>query len=84
VKFLELGPGPQASVGSGSPVPMRAVVDLGGLTPGDVRVEAVVGHIAATGQLEGSEVLTLPPVEQRGAAYVFEREFVPKMTGRLG
>jgi starch phosphorylase len=84
VKFLELGPGPQASVWSGSSIPMRAVVDLAGLKPEDVRVEAVVGRVGSTGQLEQTEVLKLPAVEQRGAAYVFERQFVPQITGRLG
>ena len=84
VKFLELGPGPQASVWSGSAIPMRAVVDLAGLSPSDVRVEAVVGRVGSTGQLEEAEVLTLPAVEQRGAAFVFERQYVPQQTGRLG
>ena len=63
---------------------MRAVVDLAGLKPNDVRVEAVIGRVGSTGQLEDTQVLTLPSVEQRGAAYVFERQFVPQQTGRLG
>jgi starch phosphorylase len=84
VRFLELDPGPEASVTSGSPVPMGAVVDLAGLTPEDVRVEVVVGRVGITGQIEDSEVLTLPAVEQRGSAYVFKREVVPRQTGRLG
>ena len=45
---------------------MRAVVDLAGLKPTDVRVEAVIGRVGSTGQLEDTEVLTLPAVEQRG------------------
>ena len=84
VKFLDLGPGPQAAVMSGSAIPMKAVVDLGGLTPKDVRVEAVVGRVGITGQLEDTEILNLPAVEQRGSAYVFEHQFVPHQTGRLG
>jgi glycogen phosphorylase len=84
VKFLELGAGPEASVMSGSAVPMRAVVDLAGLKPEDVRVEVVVGRVGVTGQIEESEVLTLPAVEQRGSSYVFQREVVPRQTGRLG
>jgi starch phosphorylase len=63
---------------------MRAVVDLAGLKPDDVRVEAIVGRVSSSGQLEDTEVLTLPAVEQRGATFVFERQFVPQMTGRLG
>jgi glycogen phosphorylase len=84
VRFLELGPAPQASLWSGSAIPMRAVVDLGGLAPDDVRVEAIVGRVGSTGQLEDTEIVTLPAAEQRGAAYVFEREFIPHQTGRLG
>jgi starch phosphorylase len=84
VRFLELGPGPDASVISGSPIPMRTVVDLAGLSPSDVRVEAVVGRVGITGQLEETQILRLPPIEQRGSAYVFQKEFVPRQTGRLG
>lgn len=84
VRFLELGPGPQASVLSGSLIPMRAVVDLAGLTPEDVRVEVVIGRVGSTGQLEDSEIVTLPAIEQQGTAYIFERQLVPQHTGRLG
>jgi starch phosphorylase len=69
---------------SGKPIPMRATVDLAGLRPDDVRVEAVVGRVGVTGQLEETEVLSLPAVEQAGDVYVFAREFVPLQTGRLG
>jgi starch phosphorylase len=84
IKFLELGPGPDASVTSGSSIPMRAVLDLAGLTPGDIRVEAVVGRVGVSGKLEETDVITLPHVEQRGSAFVFQKDFVPQQTGRLG
>lgn len=84
VRFLELGPGPDASVMSGSPIAMRTVVDLAGLTPEDVRVEAVIGRVGVEGQLENTEVLALPAIEQKGAAWVFEKEYLPQQTGRLG
>lgn len=84
VRFIEVGPGPGASVMSGSAIPVKTIVDLGGLTPSDVRVEAVVGRVGPSGQLEDSDVLTLPAIEQRGSAWVFEKEFVPHQTGRLG
>jgi starch phosphorylase len=84
VKFLELGPGPEASVLSGSAIPLRAIVDLAGLAPQDVRVEVVVGRVGVSGRLEDTEVLTLPAVEQRGSAFVFQKEIVPHQTGRLG
>ena len=84
VDFLEIGPVPDRSVVSGQSVPMRAVVELAGLRPEDVRVEAVIGRIAANGQLEETQVMTLPPTEQHGSAFVFGKEFVPYQTGRLG
>jgi glycogen phosphorylase len=85
VRFVEMGPGPDASVMSGSAIPVRTVVDLSVLTPSDVRVEAVVGRVGTGGQLEDTEVLTLPAMEQRGSsAWLFEKEFVPHQTGRLG
>jgi starch phosphorylase len=84
VGFVDLGPGPGKSVTSGSAIPLRAAVDLAGLKPGDVRVEAVLGRVGPAGQLENTQILTLPPVEQSGTVVVFGREFVPLETGRLG
>jgi glycogen phosphorylase len=84
VSFLEVGPGPDVSVLTGRPIPMRAVVNLAGLTPKDVRVEAVIGRVGVNGNLEETQVMSLPSVEQQGDAYVFVREFVPHQTGRLG
>ena len=84
VAFLEIGAGPEPSILSGQNVPMRAVVELAGLTPEDVRVEAIFGRVGVTGELEQTESVTLPAIEKRGSAYVFEREFKPAQTGRLG
>jgi starch phosphorylase len=84
VRFVEAGPGPGGSVTSGKPVPVRAHIDLAGLAPTDVRVEAVFGRVDSNGHLEETEVLTLPPVEQNGPVAVFCRDIVPERTGRLG
>jgi starch phosphorylase len=84
VHFVEIGPEPEGALLSGQPMPLRAVVDLAGLKPDDVRVEAVIGSVGVGGRLERTEVLTLPPVGQQGGAVVFAREFVPSQTGRLG
>jgi glycogen phosphorylase len=84
VSFVKIGPGPDVSVLTGLPIPVRAVVNLAGLTPDDVRVEAVVGRIGVNGNLEETQVMTLPSVEQAGSEYVFLKEFVPHQTGRLG
>jgi glycogen phosphorylase len=84
VGFVEIGPGPDLSVLTGRPIPVRAVVNLAGLSPKDVRVEAVIGRIGVNGNLEETQVMTLPAVQQEGSAYVFLKEFVPHQTGRLG
>ncbi len=84
VNFLEIGPGPDRSVLSGRPVPLRAVLALSGLSPRDVRVEAVVGRVSPAGDLQDTTVLTLPPCEERGDVAVFQKEFLPHLTGRLG
>ena len=84
VSFVHIDGGPDGPVYSGKPIPMRTSVELAGLTPDDVRVEAVVGRIGVSGQLEDTEVLTLTPVEQSGTVFIFAKEFVPQQTGRLG
>ncbi len=84
VKFVEIGPGPAGPVLTGASVPLRAMVDLAGLSPKDVRVEAVVGRIGSTGKLENTQVLTLRPVEQQGQAYTYADTYVPHQSGRLG
>src|SRR5271157_5476946 len=84
VKFVEAGPGPAGSVTSGRPVPVRAAIDLAGLKPDDVRVEAVIGRVDNNGYLEETEVLVLPAVEQQGSVAIFGRNIVPERTGRLG
>lgn len=84
VSFVELGATPNGPVLSGKPVPVRAVVDLAGLKPQDVRVEVVIGRVGVTGQLEDTEIMLLPAVEQRGQVVVFEKEIVPQQTGRMG
>jgi len=84
VKFVEAGPGPGGSLTSGRPVPVRAAIDLAGLGPSDVRVEAVFGRVDSNGHLEDTEVLTLPSISQEGSVAVFCRDIVPERTGRLG
>jgi starch phosphorylase len=75
---------PNGSVLSGSPVKLNATVELAGLEPADVRVEAVVGHIGAEGELIDMQVLALAPLEQNGTKVKFGRDFTPLATGRLG
>jgi starch phosphorylase len=60
------------------------LLDLAGLEPADVRVEAVVGHIGVNGQLLGTCTLPLKAAERRGTAVLFANEFTVQQTGRLG
>jgi starch phosphorylase len=84
VRFVEAAPPPAEPITSGRSLPVRAAIDLAGLTPGDVRVEAVLGKVGATGSLEDAEVIVLPPAGQEGAATLFARDLTPQYTGRLG
>ncbi|MEO8099002.1 MAG: alpha-glucan family phosphorylase [Acidobacteriota bacterium] len=69
---------------NGSPLPLRAEIDLAGLQPTDVKVEALVGHVGAESELEDVDVIPLVAREQRGPVWVFGESFVPRTTGRLG
>ena len=84
IKFVEFGEGPGDQVMSGSAVPLRATVELAGLQPSEVRVEAVIGQIGVNGQLQSTYALPLVPVEERGTAVVFANEFTVQQTGRVG
>jgi starch phosphorylase len=84
VAFTESGGLGTSAMLSGTAIPLRAGLDLAGLTPKDVRVEAVVGKIGSKGELVETQVLTLDPLEQHGDQYLFGRDFAPLATGRLG
>ncbi len=84
VRFVESGREMDDSFVAGQPVDMRATLDLAGLEPQDVRVEAVVGRLSVVGLLEDTEVVQLRPEGASGTATVFSRQFVPQQTGRLG
>lgn len=84
VNFVDAGPGPIGAVTSGHTVPVRAAVEMAGLTPEDVRVEVVVGKVGATGSLEDTETIQLPATGQEGSVTVFAIDLKPRFTGRLG
>jgi len=84
ITFVDLGGGPGDLVVSGSAVPLQATVDLAGLKPSDVRVEAVIGPIGVNGQLQTTHILPLVPVEEQGNAVVFASEFTVQESGRVG
>ena len=85
VRFLNASFGENAGeILAGSSIPLRAGLDLAGLSPKDVRVEALVGRVGPGGELEDTEVLTLPYVSEQAGQVMFGTEFVPLVTGRLG
>ena len=84
VTFVESNSAPVISVTSGRPVAVRTAIDLAGLTPDDVRVEAVLGRVDSNGHLQETEVMVIPSVEQQGSVAVFAKDVVPERTGRLG
>jgi glycogen phosphorylase len=84
IRFLEASAGTDATVHAGASLPLRARIDLAGLAPTDVRVEALIGRIGAQGDLEDAQVLTLDRLEQQGTVFLFGRTFSPQATGRLG
>ncbi|MEP6962915.1 MAG: glycosyltransferase family 1 protein, partial [Acidobacteriota bacterium] len=69
---------------NGAPIPMRAELNLAGLQPQDVKVEALIGHVGPESELEDVTVVPLTAREQRGDVWVFADSFVPRNTGRLG
>jgi starch phosphorylase len=69
---------------SGRPVTVRAAIDLAGLEPSDVRVEAVIGSVNSNGHLEDTEVMVLPSLERHDHVVTFGRDIVPERTGRIG
>jgi len=84
IRFLDFGDTPGEQVMSGSAVPLRATLDLAGLSPTEVRVEAVIGQIGVNGQLQQTYTLPLAPVEEKGSAVTFASEFTVQQTGRVG
>ena len=84
VRIVETSPAPLGAVTSGKVIQVRAAVDLAGLKPRDVRVEAVLGRVGPNGNLEDTEVIVLPATEEFESVTVFSREIAPRHTGRLG
>jgi starch phosphorylase len=84
IRFVEIDGGAASTIQTGGVVPLRAAVELAGLTPNDVRVEAVVGRVDSDGNLEDTTVIPLPVIEERGGVHLFGQEYAPHRTGRLG
>ena len=76
---------PSAPLLASKPVSLRAAVDLAGLEPSDVHIEALVGRISPHGFLEAADVIPMKATESSSqGSHVFTAEYVPRQTGRLG
>jgi glycogen phosphorylase len=84
VRIADASGGPGPCVLTGTPIRLEAALELGGLAPADVRVEAVIGRVNSDGALEETSVVTLPYVTRREGREIYGRNFVPHQTGRLG
>ncbi len=84
VRFVKIEPELTEPVLSGQPLQFRAVLDLAGLQPADVRVEVVIGRVSSSGELEEAEVLVLPPAEKLGEGHLFTKGYIPSQSGHLG
>ena len=77
--------GDQGAAAIGERREVSAVVNLGSLSVGDVRVELLHGPVAADGSLVSSEVETLRPDDAPGDdGWVFTGEFVCRDSGEYG
>lgn len=83
VRFQYCGLGADG-ISTGAAIPVVAELDLAGLEPSDVRVEAVVGRVGPTGELQNVELVGLNPQSQRGTVWTFTQNYRPSFTGRLG
>ncbi len=84
VRIVESSPATPGTVTGGNQILVRAAVDLVGLNPTDVRVEAVLGRVGPNGALEDTEIIVLPAAGESGGFTMFAKDIVPRHTGRLG
>jgi starch phosphorylase len=71
-------------ISTGAEIPLRVEVDLAGLEPKDVRVEALVGRIGPSGEMLDPRAVSLRPQSRRESIWTFAENYRPTFTGRLG
>lgn len=85
VNFREVGANTSGdSIVAGTPILLRAVVDLAGLQATDVRVEAVIGRVGNDGRIEATSIIELLPQGASNPLQSFTQQFTPRISGRLG
>lgn len=74
-----------SSMSLGGVIPIRAFVNLAGLSPSDVLVQSVFGHVDARDQIEDSQRLTLEPISEIGGGrWIFGGEIPLLLSGSFG
>ncbi len=69
----------------GDRIPVRAEVDLAGLEPDEVRVEAYIGRSYENGNIKGGSPLPLLPANEcNGSIHVFTGKILCLSSGRIG
>ncbi len=69
----------------GDRIPIRAEVELAGLRPDEVRVEAYIGRFDEHGNISGGSPLPLlPSNESKGTIHVFTGKILCLSSGRIG
>ncbi len=84
IRFVETGADPEDHVMSGASLPISVKLDLGDLTPDELRVEAVIGQVGVSGQLQDTVVIPLSPQSNGVGPVNFTSEFRVQQTGRIG
>ena len=84
IRFVDLAKHSEDQIMSGASIPLSATLELAGLKPDEIRVEAVIGPVGVNGQLQDTLILPLKPQEEQGTAVTFKSNFTVQQTGRIG
>ncbi|MDZ4745601.1 MAG: alpha-glucan family phosphorylase [bacterium] len=68
----------------GKVIHVSARVHLGSLTPEDVIVQAVYGHVDSKGEISPAHTTTLQPVSNNGVDWVYEGDYTCEASGMQG
>jgi glycogen phosphorylase len=75
----------QHEITVGSKADVTAVIDLGGVTPSDVRVQLYLGMLNSRGEITDGEAITMELANQNGGSqYTFKATYKYNATGELG
>ena len=85
VKIVAVGAPFSKAPKVGDRLPIRVLVDLAGLQPDEVRVEAYIGRLGEGGEIqEGHPLPLLPTGETEGDAHVYMGKLLCLSSGKIG